>query len=413
MAIYRDYPIPPSNSPRKLIMVTSANNNKVYNMTPQGSTLLVEWGRVGAVLQSTTYPISKWASLYCAKIDKGYKDVTDLVKESVKKSEYKDIGNKEVAKLFDKLMSFAKTSVKNNYTISSDVVTAAQVSEAQGIIDELTALISNQNNGSLINKRLLDLYAVIPRRMTKVQNHLVQNRIDSEAGLGEARKIIDNEQATLDVMRGQVQMHVDGVSSADDVPDKTLLDILGIEVEPGDSNDEKVVRNLMGPDAREFRSVYRVTHNVGFDKFNTYKPFEPKVELFWHGSRNENWISILQSGLKIRPSNAVLTGAMFGHGIYFADKYRKSANYTSLRGSYWAGGNASTAFLSLMSVHVGKQYVVKKHNYDLYSMNKANLLKKGNYDSLFAQGGYDLINNEYIVYDEAQSTIRYLVEVGK
>ena len=36
--------------------------------------------------------------------------------------------------------------------------------------------------------------------------------------------------------------------------------------------------------------------------------------------------------------------------------------------------------------------------------------KYGKYDSLFAQGGADLINNEYIVYKEEQCTIRYIVE---
>ena len=38
------------------------------------------------------------------------------------------------------------------------------------------------------------------------------------------------------------------------------------------------------------------------------------------------------------------------------------------------------------------------------------LRQHGDYDSLFAEGGIDLKNNEYIVYNEAQCTPRYLVE---
>ena len=49
-----------------------------------------------------------------------------------------------------------------------------------------------------------------------------------------------------------------------------------------------------------------------------------RTELYFHGSRNENFISILKTGLLIRPSGAIHTGSMFGDGIYFAPKARKS-----------------------------------------------------------------------------------------
>ena len=29
---------------------------------------------------------------------------------------------------------------------------------------------------------------------------------------------------------------------------------------------------------------------------------------------------------------------MFGHGLYFAPRAKKSIGYTSLNGSYWSGG---------------------------------------------------------------------------
>ena len=105
-------------------------------------------------------------------------------------------------------------------------------------------------------------------------------------------------------------------------------------------------------------------------------------------------------------------GKMFGYGLYFADKCQKSLNYTSFRGSYWARGNSNKAFLALYDVHVGNQLKVKKHESWCCSLSKTNLKKRGEkYDSIYAQGGVDLINNEYIVYDSAQSTIRYLVEI--
>lgn len=401
--------------PTRLIMVTGENNNKFYSMTPNGSTFLVEFGRVGGGSQKTTYSIAEWNKKYNEKIKKGYKDVTDLVAKTVKASSgYADVDDAVVRALFDKLLGYAKVSVQQNYTISSDVVTQAQVTEAQEFLDELTDIARVGVKKEIVNKHLIDLYTVIPRKMKKVQDHLIQKAIKTDDDLQILRAIIDNEQKTLDVMAGQVQMNVTVDPADDATPDKTILDALGITVTKGTSTDEALVKKMMGHDAREFRAVYQVIHTNGQERFNKNlkAASNKKTDLFWHGSRNENWISILQTGLKIRPSNAIITGAMFGHGIYFADKYRKSANYTSLRGSYWAHGTNSTAFLALMDVHLGKQYELKHHSHECYKFNKAVLQQKGGYDSVFAKGGADLINNEYIIYDDAQSTIKYLIEVG-
>lgn len=409
--------LPEPTAPVRLLMVTADNNNKYYNMTPSGDSFLAEWGRVDVTRSAKSFPISKWYSVYKEKTKKGYKDVTKLVKVSSVKREHVPIKDPVIDNLLNTLMGFSKASIKENYSISSDAVTQAQVTEAQAFLDELTKLTTPDvlvSNVDKFNKLLLEVYTVIPRRMSNVRDHLLKIGPNFD-GLNAARKLVDSEQKTLDVMAGQVQMNTAEVSDDGNIPDKTILDVLGISVELADAIDIATVRNLMGSDANELKSVYRVIHHNSRNRYNIHlnSAGNKKEELFWHGSRNENWISILQTGLKIRPSNAVLTGAMFGHGIYFADKYRKSANYSSLSGSYWARGSANTAFLALMDVHVGNQLVLSRHNHECYNYNKEVLLRKGKYDSLFAKGGADLRNNEYIVYDDAQSTIKYLIQVGK
>jgi poly [ADP-ribose] polymerase len=102
---------------------------------------------------------------------------------------------------------------------------------------------------------------------------------------------------------------------------------------------------------------------------------------------------------------------MFGDGIYFADKAQKSIGYTSLRGSYWAHGGDNKAFLALFDVHLGKQKEILHHNSSCYSLSKKVLDKEG-FDSVFAKGGADLRNNEYIVYDSAQCTVSHLIEIS-
>lgn len=405
--------------PTRLVMVTADNNNKFYNMTPAGtSEFLAEWGRIGeSRVQKKTYPTADWDRIYKEKTKKGYEDVTHLFLEAATKKTFKDITDTQVSQLVTKLLAYSKKSVQENYTISSEAVTASQVSEAQGLLNELAPLISIGAEKDVINKSLLRLYSIIPRRMKNVRNHLVSvDQVQSDDELTVIRTLVDNEQKTLDVMSGQVQMQT---NTSDTETEQSILDVLGVTIEVGADSDRDFVRNMMQGDGRELRQVYLVKHLSGYQQYTdrmmrilSDKTTNPKTEKFWHGSRNENWISILQSGLKIRPSNAVLTGSMFGDGIYYADKYRKSAGYSSLAGAYWTGGNSKTAFLAVMNVHVGKQLEVLRHSSDCYRFNAEYLRNKGNYDSVFAKGGADLRNNEYIVYQENQSTIHYLVEVG-
>ena len=104
---------------------------------------------------------------------------------------------------------------------------------------------------------------------------------------------------------------------------------------------------------------------------------------------------------------------MFGYGLYFADKFQKSLNYSSLHGSFWANGNQNRGFLALYDVHVGKQFKIKNHQSWCYNLSTENLKKQqADADSLFAEGGADLRNNEYILYNQNQCTVRYFVEVG-
>ncbi len=56
--------------------------------------------------------------------------------------------------------------------------------------------------------------------------------------------------------------------------------------------------------------------------------------LLWHGTKCENVFGILQRGLQIAPIEAQCNGDMLGKGVYFADCFAKSLNYT---GQYYYG----------------------------------------------------------------------------
>jgi poly [ADP-ribose] polymerase 2/3/4 len=390
----------------KLIMVSVANNNKFYDMVEEGNTINVRYGRVGSTECTASYHTSRWDTLYKSKVKKGYKDVTGLRVEPTV-VDFTAISSDVISAFVAELQAFAKGSISSNYTVSSDAVTQKQVDEAQKLLDQLAEFAGRPRrpNGDAIDKVLLELYSTIPRRMQQVKDHL----------MGSGRKledIVTEEQSTLDVMKGQVRINT--VQKNNKVDSKqTILDAMGLVIEPTNDDDVRLIKQELGDIARRYRRSFRVTNKRTQERFDKWlKTASNKTrKLFWHGSRNENWWSILDSGLVLRPTNAVITGKMFGTGLYGADKAGKSLGYTSLHGSRWARGNDSKAFMALFRFHVGNQYVASRYESWMGQLTYEKLQKLGDYDSFFAKGGADLINNEYIVYMEDQIDIQFIVEL--
>ena len=399
-------------SPVYLVMVTQNNNNKYYRMIPQGDRFEVEFGRVGASCQHASYPISQWNKKYNEKIRKGYVDQTHLVQDLIKKeqpkekTEYRAIENESVAEIVQRLQDMARQKVSANYRVSSSQVTQAMVDEAQRVIDDLTSITSIGD----FNDTLLKLYTVIPRKMVDVRGHLAKSADDFS-------RIIKDEQDLLDVMRGQVVTHVaeeEPKTATTTANELTILETMGLEVEDVDDAEIALIKDKLGEISGKFYKAWRVRN------FATQKRFDEFVEkehitdtrLYWHGSRNENWWSIINNGLMIRPSNAVLTGAMFGYGIYSANKARKSLGYTSLSGSYWAHGGSNFAFMALMEFAYGKPYNIYDHKVKYYDYNYEKLQADcPGANCLHAHAGRSLRNDEIIFYNVEQCTIKYLVEL--
>jgi poly [ADP-ribose] polymerase 2/3/4 len=399
----------------RLIMVTAENNNKFYEMKETDNNMFtVNYGRVGASSISLEYPIAEWQSKFNEKIRKGYVDHTSMVAGATGSSEFAEILDTNIRKLVDELMACTNQSIFRNYNVAADQVTKRQVELAQDLLDRLVGQLKPGMNLNDFNGHLLELYKVIPRKMKKVQEHLFQSAA-TDVERQQIEQKLAEEQATLDVMRGQVEM-VEKQREQKPGRSLTILEAFGLHLEPvQDADMVRQIKKMMGSDGGKFKRAFKVANlrtQLQFDqRIDTSK--DKTVELFWHGSRNENWLSILKTGLVLRPANAVITGKMFGYGLYFADKCRKSINYTSLEGSYWARGAQKKAWLALYDVHLGKPLQIKKHEAWCSQLNAERLREKDkDYDSVFAKGGVDLVNNEYIIYNERQCTVRYFVEIS-
>ena len=402
---------------RYLVMVSAdSNNNKFYRMLPNGDgTWTAEYGRVGNSPAIQKYPMSKFETKYREKIRKGYIDQTKLVQDIIvaktpkNEEEYKKIENEAIAEIVKKLIHMANIAISNNYTISSDKVTVAMVDEAQQIIDDLSSI----NGVYLFNNYLEKLFVTIPRKMGSVSDYLANSKDDFA-------KIIKREQDLLDVMRGNV---VSSCNSDDDddraTGNETILEKYGLVFEDCDDKDVEIIKKALKESSYKFSRAWKVTNLATQKKYDEFikKNKIRKKKLLFHGSRNENWWSIIKTGLKLRPANAVITGKMFGIGMYFATKAKKSIGYTSLKGSYWANGRADVGYVALMEVAYGTPFDVYDFNSKYYSLNYEQLQKyKHGANCLHAHAGANLgytslKNDEIVIYKEEQCTIKYLVEL--
>lgn len=398
--------------PRYLVMVTaSANNNKYYKQIPHGDSWTAEYGRVGSSPQRREYLMSQWNSKYNEKIRKGYVDQSDLVEDLIqvekpKKSEYREIENRAIAEIVERLQAMARKAISDNYTISSNKVTQAMVDEAQ---DVLTSLIDAKDVDTF-NETLLNLFTVIPRKMGNVKYYLAEKSDDFS-------RIIQKEQDLLDVMKGQVvqKQIIDENSEKDDIQNEnTILEQLGLVFEECSTKDIAVIKDALGSCSDRFYQAWRVKNIQTQKRYDDFVRGNhiTNTKLLFHGNRNENWWSIINSGLVLKPTNAVITGKMFGYGIYYAPKARKSLGYTSLDGSYWVRGNSKFGFMALMEVAYGKSYDVYSFDRKYYDFDYQKLQQAcPGANCLHAHEGSMLRNDEIIVYKEEQCTIRYLIEL--
>ncbi|XP_063074541.1 poly [ADP-ribose] polymerase 2 [Engraulis encrasicolus] len=151
--------------------------------------------------------------------------------------------------------------------------------------------------------------------------------------------------------------------------------------------------------------------------------------LLWHGSRLSNWVGILSQGLRVAPPEAPVTGYMFGKGIYFADMSSKSANYCFTNQK----NNVGILLLSEVALGDCNELLAADYNANRLPPGKHSTKGLGQTSpnpqnsvtmngttvpmgppvktSVGQGGGYSLLYNEYIVYNPAQTRMRYLLRV--
>lgn len=426
-----------SYDPKYLVCVTSSNNNKFYRMLPdpdqQGFS--VEYGRIGAPsFRTDHYPIDMYWRKYDEKLKKGYVDQTNLVKAAVAATSgedgFKAIADKSVNELVKALRKYASDTIKQNYTISQSAVTQEMLDTAKELIDKLNSIADGLTKGQSayqFNDVLIKLFKTIPRKMNKVNDYLLQS-----SNAKDAEKVIDREQKLYDVLLANFQTQqaaaakdADSSKQSSASPTETILEKFGLECELVDDQAKiNEIKKHLGQVAPKFKRAFVVVNKKTQDAYAAFMAANPKckTKLFFHGSRNENFWSILKNGLQLNPK-ASITGKLLGNGIYFAEKAAKSVNYTSLRGSYWSNGTSSVGFMAVFAVACDTANAFNVWTYSdmnkCYGMtwDKLQKLQPGAthvyaHKQSASHPGSWLREDEFCVYREDQCTIRYLVELA-
>jgi poly [ADP-ribose] polymerase len=131
--------------------------------------------------------------------------------------------------------------------------------------------------------------------------------------------------------------------------------------------------------------------------------------LLFHGTRSVNVSGILREALRMPKQlvGVVITGAMFGPGLYFADDWKKSAGYTSLANSYWSGGGGAVrsrdAFMFAADVALGNPFVAPQ-------AGGYTGPPQGHHSIFGKAGASGVANNEFIIFRPEQHQLRYLIE---
>lgn len=418
------YAIP--HTERYLTMVSANNNNKFYRMIPSKDTFTAIWGRIGNDGASCTYPIWQWDAKYSEKICKGYTDQSDTVladdgREAENKTPdtektVKKVVRTEANSLISTLVSFAKGFIRRHYVTQSSKIKVNSRMIAK--VDELLLQMDTRSTRpgfttEDFNSLLSEVFMAIPRVMHNTKGYYATSPTDFP-------RILKREAEYIDSLRAIAKtndMANSGTITTDDsdalAEAERTIAMFGLKISPVTSSQESDIRRHMGQNASRYVRAWRVENKTTKKAFDAYRQKlgdGANVKQLWHGSRNENFHSILCSGLLLNP-NAVITGKMFGYGIYFAPSFAKSMGYTSIDGSVWAGGTSSRAYIAVFDVALGRSLDVHDYNGRYGDWKEKDILKAG-CRSLWAHKGQMLRNDEVVVYNEAAATIRYLVEVA-
>lgn len=389
---------------------------------------------------------NNWANRYnFIKVDNKYY-LTDASITSVGNTEQIDIKSKLQDRIQFLIKMISDIEIINktlrNLEIDTDKlplgnISETQISSADSILKQIKKFLENivkcneicrletEQNNFLMNLSS-KFYTYVPSSFGRKKKPPVINN----------NKLIGEYTNMLDELRSIIKtIQIINLSKKDITKHyyDTIYENLCAEITPLNKesimwvNIKKYIKNTHGP-SHKFKIQLIDIYEINRKSSNNYESINQigNKMLLWHGSRMTNYCSIFQNGLVLNPENlgAVLTGKMFGQGIYLTNVFSKSVGYTACETSNDIGA------ILLCEVALGNQLIKLSADYTISN----DFLKKNGYDSVYAKGKYSaskfitsgdmkipnyylseskeerlLLYDEMVIYNTDQLILKYLV----
>lgn len=309
-------------------------------------------------------------------------------------------------------------------------ITKSQVKKGYDVLEELEDAI-NSGNGTKINDVSSKFYTLIP--------HAFGRRVPPPIGTIELlHKKVDMLNVLADI---EIALGMQNAEAAAPKVEEALLPHPADEnykklkadleyVEPG-SKEHDFIHTYMTKTGSSYYKlklvdVFRVNRHGEGDRFKTHDEYEER-RLLWHGTNVAVIAAIMGSGLRIMPHS----GGRVGKGIYLASENGKSVNYVG-----WSG---NTGVMFLAEAALGKEHTITRDDSSLKAAPKGYgcIVARGHtepdpaHDIEWEFEGKKVIipqgepikqpkyakssftQSEYLVYNESQVRLRYVLRVQR
>lgn len=426
----------------EMLIFTDAkeNNNKFYELIlkEDGNTVVARWGRVGAAGQSKTssggqhefnrtissklakgYVKSKTVSVTISSKSNDSVALADAAKRDLLGDKALDKNSSVLVKLVEKLAEINRHQIiaASNGNIKIDesglittplgLVTASTIEEARVLLTKIGSSVERKSFGTNLYINSLENYLQLIPQKVPPKRGWADTFFTNFSSLTAQNDLLDQLEGSLNLYKQKEKDILRKMSAGDNIAEKVFS--LKIELVQDSAVFKKIEtfytsnKNSNHVSSHlKLKNVFALTHEEFEKRFTEKTKKVSNIKTLWHGTRAFNVLSIFKNGLIIpKGGNYHITGRMFGDGVYFSDQSTKSLNYSY---GYWGGGKVDeTCYMLVADVAMGKEYTPSGYGGSSYPV-------KG-YDSVFAKAGKSGVqNNEMIVYDLAQVSLRYLCE---
>ncbi len=283
------------------------------------------------------------------------------------------------------------------------VLTMGQIEKGEAILEDLYGeFTSGKKRSSALTQLSSDFYTAIPHRIGRARTAI-------EAAVIDSLPAFEEKQETLQLMRDMLKVNGDGSVLFEDEVDKKLkalqCEVVALDATsaPYREISELVLKSQIKTKTIKVRNVFTLKRP---DEWGAYRQELSNQRHLFHGSRIKNWVGILSRGI-LMPKIVVSMGVSrtdagwLGNGIYFGDASCTSAFYTT-------PGKKGTRFMAVARVALGKMKDYTKITYGLPG-------PPAGYDSCHGVrhvpgAPSEFADDEYVVYDNRQQRLEYLVE---